>query len=161
MKIIIIDDEKEILEISMEKKAKVVGRTKADANHEVISVVQSGETYRYCRTPCAECPWRKDSPIGAFPAEAYRISAKTAYDMAQSTFACHMAGKDNPATCAGFLLQSSAHSFQVRMSLIKGRLDLSKVKSDVPLYGSYRKMAEANGVDPEDPVLKPCRGDDE
>lgn len=27
------------------------------------------------------------------------------------------------------------------------------------LYDSYRQTAEANGVDPNEPVLGPCRGD--
>lgn len=30
-------------------------------------------------------------------------------------------------------------------------------KDDAPLYDSNRSMAEANGVDPDDPALTPCR----
>lgn len=138
-------------------RGHVLKRRKADDNHEVITVVSKSETYHYRRRPCDECPWRKDAKIGAFPAEAYRISAPTAYDMAQTTFACHMAGKETPTTCAGFLLQNSTHNLVVRINAMKGRLDLSKISSDVELYESYRAMAEANGVDAKDPVLAPCR----
>jgi hypothetical protein len=113
--------------------------------------------YSYRRAPCAECPWRKDSPVGAFPAEAYRISASTAYDMADNVFACHMSGSECPATCAGFLLQGADHNLAVRMRLASGVLDPGSIRSDVELYGSYREMAEVNGVDPDDPVLARCR----
>lgn len=147
-------------EIRQQAGPRIVARAKADDNHEVITVTHKSETNRYRRQPCEECPWRKDSPRGAFPAEAYRISAKTDYDMAQTTFACHMAGKDKPTTCAGFLLKGSAHNLQVRMALSTGKLDLHKVESDVPLFSSYRAMAVANGVAPNDPVLIPCRGDE-
>ncbi|WP_455432578.1 DUF6283 family protein [Streptosporangium sandarakinum] len=57
--------------------------------------------------------------------------------------------------CAGFLLVAAADNLAVRMS---GR-DYSDVHSTVELFGSYRQMAIANGVDPSDPVLAPCRGD--
>lgn len=127
--------------------------------HDVVTLkCPKGETHRHRRTPCAECPWRRDAKVGAFPAEAYRISAKTAYGMGQSTFACHMAGSQNPATCAGFLLRGAVHSMIVRMATVLGRLDPRQVNTSVPLYDSYREMAEANGVDPDDPILKPCRG---
>lgn len=142
----------------MKKKPKIIARRRADKNHEVITVSTEGKgTYR--RTPCDECPWRKDARVGAFPAKAYKHSAPTAYDMGQTTFACHMAGKENPATCAGFLLQNSMHNFQVRMQCMKGSLKLDNVRTDVELYGNYRAMAIANGVDPDDPVLAPCRDD--
>lgn len=136
---------------------EVIGRHRADDNHEVVTVRSKGETCRYRKQPCAECPWRKDSPIGAFPAEAFRHSANSAYDMSSHTFACHMSGVKTPTTCAGFLLQGAAHNMSVRMHLIGGRIDPDQLRSDVPLYKSYREMAEANGVAPSDPALRPCR----
>lgn len=60
--------------------------------------------------------------------------------------------------CAGFLLRGAGDNMAVRMTQRAGA-DLSKVRSEVALYDSYREMAEANGVDPEDPALQPCRGD--
>jgi hypothetical protein len=74
-----------------------------------------------------------------------------------SMFACHMSGR-NSQTCAGFLLSGGAiHNLLVRMALADERIALDKVTSSVPLYPNYREMAIANGVDPDDPVLKPCR----
>jgi hypothetical protein len=127
----------------------------ADKNHQVVTVNGGGHAYR--RKPCAECPWRRDAPIGAFPAEAYRHSANTAYDMSQRKFACHMSGSEKPATCAGFLLRGAEHNLAVRLGLMRSAIDMSKVSSDVDLFDSYREMAEANGVAADEPALAPCR----
>jgi hypothetical protein len=141
----------------LKKSSKILARRRADDNHEVVTVSTKSGDYSYRRRPCEECPWRKDSPAGAFPAEAYRISAKTAYNMAQSTFACHMAGQAKPTTCAGFLLRGAEHSLAVRLLVLEGKVDLRKVGTDVELYDNYRAMAEANGVSPDDPALTACR----
>lgn len=122
------------------------------ADHQVVTVNGNG-TYR--REPCAECPWRRDAPRGEFPAEAYRHSANTAYDMSTHVFSCHMSGPGKPATCAGFLMRGAEHNLSVRMK--RGMSDLLDVSSSVPLYDDYREMAEANGVDPNDPALAGCR----
>lgn len=134
---------------------KILRSRKAGKNHRVITV--TGRTERYRKKPCRQCPWRRDAPVGAFPAEAFRISAPTSYDMSDRVFGCHMAGKDKASTCAGFLLRAE-HNLEVRMAASKGLVDLSKVSAGgIELYDDYREMAIANGVDPDDPVLRRCR----
>lgn len=79
--------------------------------------------------------------------------------MADSTFACHMSGTDNPATCAGFLLSEDAqHNLMIRIALLNSRFAWSRVRKTTETFGSYRKMAIANGVDRNDPALARCRG---
>ncbi|MCW4649297.1 DUF6283 family protein [Pseudomonas aeruginosa] len=95
--------------------------------------------------------------MGEFPAEAFRISAHTAYDLAKETFACHSSGAEKPATCAGFLLKGADHNLAIRMAYLEGRLTADFEDGGHALFESYREMAIANGVDPDDPVLKPCR----
>lgn len=137
-------------------KAEIVLTRPAGDNHQVVRIVGGQGSYR--KKPCATCPWRRDAEIGAFPAEAYRHSAHTAYDMAKEAFSCHESGATKPAACAGFLLRGSVHNLGVRMKLHMGTLDMSKVSDDgLELYDSYREMAIANGVDPDEEVLKPCR----
>lgn len=110
----------------------------------------------YRRTPCGDCPWRKDA-VGIFPAEAFRHSASTAYDMAENTFACHQSGARKPAICAGFLLSGAMHNLSVRLGRLRGRI-LDDVSADgLDIHENYRAMAIANGVSPDDPVLVPCR----
>jgi hypothetical protein len=139
--------------------AKVVERRLADDDH-AVTAVEGGEAL-YRREPCAECPWRREN-VGTFPAEAFRLSARTCYDGALTTFACHMSGTERPAECAGFLLRNADHNVAVRMYAARGKIDLDQVsEGDAILFASYREMAVANGVDPDDPVLKQCRGNDE
>jgi hypothetical protein len=130
--------------------------TPADDHNQVVRV--EGGTWNFQPLPCAQCPWRKDQD-GTFPAEAFRISAPTAYDMAVETFGCHMAGVDDPATCAGFLLSAGAqHNLTVRLKLLRRLFAWDLViDGGHDLHPDYRSMAEANGVDPDDPVLRPCR----
>ena len=78
--------------------------------------------------------------------------------MSTHLFACHMAGADQPLTCAGFLLSSSAdHNLSVRLARIRrgGLEDIHP--GEAQLFSSYRAMAEANGVPADDPVLEACR----
>jgi hypothetical protein len=134
-----------------------------DGKHQVVTIEATGrDALWHRRQPCAECPWRKDAPLKAFPASAYRHSARTSYDMGQSVFACHMSGAEKSATCAGFLLVGAQHNMLVRLAMLDGRYDPGAVSANgVALYESYRQMAIANGVDPDDPALAPCRGVDE
>jgi hypothetical protein len=111
----------------------------------------------YRKQVCETCPWRLDAEVGRFPAQAYRESAPTAHDASFSTFACHESGKEHLQTCAGFILANSFDNIGVRIAECRGDLDRRQIKRTVPLYRSYRAMAEANGVDPDDPVLAPCR----
>ncbi len=142
--------------------SKKVGQGGDGFEYAVSTKTTSGDKYHYRRKPCATCPWRKDAETGRFPAEAFRTSANTAIDGSTHAFACHESGVEKSATCAGFLLANSQHNIGVRLALAKGRLDIDKVGNpeDVPLYESYRSMAIANGVDPDDPAIALCRSND-
>lgn len=147
----------------MRKPPRITGVFDADENHRVLTLAGDGSgRFAFRPHPCDQCPWRSDLPTGVFPASAFRHSVNTSYDMASSTFACHLQGKDKPATCAGFLLRGAEHNFAVRMAIIRDRYDPRAVSDGgVPLYRSYRAMAIANGVAPDDPALAACRGADE
>ena len=120
-------------------------------------VTTEGRAGNYRKTPCEGCPWLKEND-GSFPAEAFRHSASTAYDMATNKFGCHDSGTSKPATCAGFLLRGAEHNMQVRLDYLTGRIVPALLKEgESPLHGSYFEMAVANGVDPDDSVLKRCR----
>lgn len=135
--------------------AKIIDARPAGADHQVVSVIGGHKGYR--RTPCAGCPWKTESD-GSFPAEAFRQSARTAYDMAESVFACHESGVQGGHTCAGFLLRGAAHNLQVRLGYHTGKYRPDVTDGGSLLHPDYRAMAVANGVAPDDPVLRPCRG---
>jgi hypothetical protein len=126
----------------------------ADAHNQVVTVEGGKGTYR--KQPCRKCPWRIDA-IGEFPAEAFRHSAATAYDMAETTFGCHESGTRKPAMCAGFLLRGADHNLKVRLAYMRGDLKGDVIDGGIELHANYRAMAIANGVPASDPVLAACR----
>ncbi|WP_175787502.1 DUF6283 family protein [Burkholderia anthina] len=126
----------------------------AGTDHQVITVEGGKGLHR--REPCPKCPWRVDA-VGEFPAEAFKHSASTAYDMATHTFACHDSGAKKPALCAGFVLRGAAHNMAMRLKAIRGESFGDVTDGGHELFDNYRAMAIANGVDPDDEVLAPCR----
>jgi len=110
---------------------------------------------KYISSPCSECPWRTDVPVGKFPPERFRTLARCAEDMSGVLFACHKSPEGGEFACAGFLLQSGAHNLLVRLS----RELFTDLRSAHPLFPTYRAMAIANGVKARDPALKNCRDD--
>lgn len=126
----------------------------ADATSQVVTVEGGQGTYR--REPCSKCPWRVDA-TGEFPAQAFRHSAGTAYDMAQHTFGCHESGTRKPSMCAGFLLRGAAHNLHVRLAYMRGDLKDDVRDGGHDLHENYRTMAIANGVPSDDVALAACR----
>lgn len=136
------------------KKSTILRVRPGDDNHQVVTVQSEFKSYR--KSPCAKCPWRLDA-VGEFPAEVFRHSAETAYDMSAYQFGCHDSGARKPATCAGFLLRGSGHNLGVRLGYINGSIKNDVTDGGNALHDSYRAMAVANGVSADDPVLTACR----
>ena len=126
----------------------------AGPDHQVVTVEGGQGSYR--RAPCSDCPWRVDA-TGEFPASAFVHSAGTAYDMSQRTFACHQSGVKKPAICAGFLLRGAEHNLAVRLKRMRGEILDDVTCGGHDLHDSYRAMALANGVPPDEDALKECR----
>lgn len=139
----------------MTKKRKPTILKTSIADHEFgVTTVQGGNG-AYRKKVCKGCPWKK-SETGKFPAEAFLLSANTAHDMSTHTFACHEAGVANPTTCAGFLLRGADHNLTVRLGKLKGKYqDIQEPTEE--LFDCYAEMAEANGVDPQEPDIRACR----
>ncbi|WP_134812895.1 DUF6283 family protein [Xanthomonas axonopodis] len=130
---------------------------RAGSEHQVVTVQSPKQaSARYCKRPCPDCPWRVDA-VGKWPAEAFRASAETAYDMATHTFACHSTGATNPRLCAGFLLRGADHNLSVRLERMHGRVGRDVEDGGQILHASYVAMAVANGVPSNDPALQACR----
>lgn len=136
---------------------KILRVRPAGGDHEVVTVANRRQKDRsYCKRPCPDCPWRLDA-TGVFPARAFVHSAETAYDMSTRTFACHAAGVSKPRLCAGFLLRGADHNLAVRLSRLRGLILDDVTDGGRALHSSYVAMAIANGVEPSDPALQPCR----
>lgn len=138
----------------MKRQPKIIKTRQAGDDHQVLTV--TGGPWAYRKKPCSDCPWRKDA-VGEFPAEAFVHSANTSFDMSQHTFACHQSGSIKPAICAGFLLRGADHNLTVRLKAITGEFKGDVKDGGHELHSSYKAMAIANGVDPDDPSLEMCR----
>jgi len=133
---------------------KITNIRPAGRHDQVVTVEGGGGSYR--KSPCPGCPWIKAN-VGAFPAESFRHSANTAFDMSQNQFGCHASGTTKPATCAGFLLRGADHNLAVRMARITGKIADDVTEAGETLFESYRDMAVANGVSVNDPSIARCR----
>ncbi|MCW5230946.1 DUF6283 family protein [Verminephrobacter eiseniae] len=136
------------------KRTIVLETRPAGDDYQVVSVKSPKKSYR--KQPCSDCPWRVDA-VGEFPAEAFRHSARTAYDLSEHVFGCHQSGSEKPATCAGFLLRGADHNLAVRLRHSSGEYKGDVSDGGMALHDNYVEMAVANGVDRDDPCLQPCR----
>jgi len=134
---------------------KITNIRRAGIFDQVVTVDGGKGSYR--KTPCPGCPWVKEND-GSLPNKAFIHSANTAYDLADKRFGCHESGTRRPATCAGFLLRGADHNLAVRLDILRGRIDPSKVHDGGrDLHESYAAMAIANGVHENAPELRACR----
>ena len=102
-------------------------------------------------TPCVSCPWRKEIRVEAremFPKERYvAMQACVQQGLGKPIFACHKSKEEAPLACVGYLLVEGDINFSVRIAVMTGRLDFSKLFCKGELHGSYEEMARANGVE--------------
>ena len=109
----------------------------------------------HCVRPCANCPWRKDSPAGEFPPERYEALRTTAGQPGDEAgfgapiFACHKTEAGRDRACAGWLAVAGVEHLGIRLAVVLGRLPASALRpaGDWPeLFASYDEMAERNGA---------------
>lgn len=102
------------------------------------------------RHPCRECPFRRDTEPGMFPACRYEALAETAGERGAEAplgapfFACHKSPEGREEVCAGWLAVCGAEHLGVRVAVLAGRLEpegLQPGEGWPGLFGSYREMA--------------------
>lgn len=108
------------------------------------------------RHPCNECPWRRDTPPGAFPAHRYdqlRSTAGTPGNEAPigaPLFACHKSAPGADDACAGWLAAVGGEHLGVRLAIITGALPastLSPGENWPELFDNFDDMAQAQAFD--------------
>jgi Family of unknown function (DUF6283) len=106
------------------------------------------------RWPCAECPFRRDTEPGQFPACRYQALQETAGQpgneapLGAPMFACHKSAEGREEACAGWLAVAGYEHLGVRLAIALGRLPAAALSpgEDWPeLFGSYEETAEAQG----------------
>lgn len=129
---------------------------------EAWTTVRAEGEVGYQRRPCPGCPWRRDTPVGRFPADVFDRSRHTSMPKAfgpnwdgrfGTTFGCHESGPERPRDCAGYLAVEGRSSIAVRVAVVTGNLPASALEPQPGwpnLYPSYEAMAQANGCSPTD-----------
>ena len=102
------------------------------------------------RYPCAECPFRRDTASGMFPACRYEALRETAGERGAEAglnapmSACHKSPEGREEACAGWLAVCGIEHLGVRMAVLTGRLEPADLQpgEDWPeLFASYAEMA--------------------
>lgn len=116
----------------------------------------TNDSVPHCKKPCAECPWKKSSDPGKFPAERYEALRSTSgapgheAPVGSPMFACHMTPEGREKACAGWLATEGPNHLGVRLAVITGRLPggALRPKEDWPeLFDSFDDMAETQAAD--------------
>lgn len=117
------------------------------------------EELSHCVRPCANCPWRRDSSAGEFPAERYEALQATAGSPGREAglgapiFACHKSEPGRDRACAGWLAVAGVDHLGIRLAVTLGRLPAAVLQpgGDWPdLFSSYDEMAKRNMLPPAD-----------
>lgn len=103
------------------------------------------------RRPCVECPWRRDTAAGQFPACRYDALRETSEqrpgdepDFGAPMFACHKSPEGREEACAGWLAAVGHRHLGVRLAVMQGRLSAEMLTpgADWPeLFDTYTEMA--------------------
>lgn len=106
------------------------------------------------RYPCAECPFRRDTRPGQFPAHRYEVLRETAgapgaeAGLQAPMFACHKSPEGREEACAGWLAVCGIEHLGVRLATSFGHLPPEALRPgpDWPeLFETYEEMADAQG----------------
>ena len=107
------------------------------------------------RQPCPSCPWRLDPDARSIPnfslelAQALAATCPDARnlgpDVGAAMFACHQSKAGAEVHCAGWLATVGPGHPGVRLSITRGRLDLSHLEAGPdwpPLHENYGQVLE-------------------
>lgn len=113
------------------------------------------DALRRVHRPCDECPWRRDTLPGKFPACRYDALRETSgrrgaeAPLGAPMFACHKSPEGEERACAGWLAVVGAEHLSVRLAVVMGRLDPSALCAGEGwplLFDNYDEMAATQGI---------------
>lgn len=103
-------------------------------------------------TPCATCPWRKDSVGGAaipgFDIEKARDLRATVGpgDDFRTIMACHGSEEGHEIPCVGYLIREGYSNLNVRVQAAVGNIPMTEIldrNADLDLHDTFDDMLDA------------------
>lgn len=98
--------------------------------------------------PCSQCPYKRSTPPGQFPAQRYEQLRDTVgwpgaeVPIGGPVFACHMSAEGCDKACAGWLAVCGARHLGMRVKVLDGQLPAAALRRRPELFDSYDEMAE-------------------
>lgn len=100
-----------------------------------------------CKSPCGNCPYRKDAPLRLWHKEEFAKLLENDNDYIGKTYMCH---KKNGSVCIGWLIDQDKRdlpSIALRLSLASHNVTrkyLDSLKSEFEMFKSIKDMVRAN-----------------
>lgn len=100
-----------------------------------------------CKSPCNNCPYRKDAPREHWSIEEFRGVLEGEAEPMGKVYKCH---KNNGQICVGFLMNQDKRglpSISLRMALLSHGVEreyLDSLHSPSGMFESVEAMCEAN-----------------
>jgi hypothetical protein len=100
-----------------------------------------------CKSPCGNCPYRKDAPRQLWAKEEFEGLLKNESSQFGAVYKCH---KQNGSACIGWLINQrdrNLPSIALRISLMKNNVTpeyLESLKSTKPMFKTVQAMVRAN-----------------
>ncbi len=100
-----------------------------------------------CKSPCGNCPYRKDAPLRLWDKSEFARLLETENDAMGAIYRCH---KNNGSVCVGWLIDQDKRnhpSIMLRMALMKNNITrkyLDSLKSEFKMFRSVKAMVRAN-----------------
>lgn len=101
------------------------------------------------RTPCGDCPYRRDAPLGKWDPREFVELEKSDMDLASPMYGCH---KKDGTLCRGWVIDQRERdmpnvTLRFHVAMVPDmRAEVAAVRCPVPRWPSIRVMAQANGV---------------
>lgn len=100
-----------------------------------------------CKTPCNNCPYRKDSKLQHWAREEFIQLLENDSQQFGKTYGCH---KNNGTVCRGWLMMQDKNNFpslSLRISLSKNNVDrvyLDALHCKSEMYDTVEEMIKTN-----------------
>ena len=100
------------------------------------------------RSPCADCPWRKDAPVGFWHKSNFNKLWKNCQDDGLRLMLCHKSRKSRKKQiCAGYAIVLGYESIGLRLAAISGQFDPNDYDANgIVLHPSFEAIMKAQGI---------------
>ena len=99
-------------------------------------------------SPCADCPWRNDAPVGFWHKSNFKKLWKNCQDDGLRLMLCHKSRKSRKKQiCAGYAIVLGYESIGLRLAAFEGQFDPNDYDANgIALHPSFAAIMKAQGI---------------